>query len=99
MKKRHILIKVRRVVGMTLIVFGAACFIVFYQFVRELGVMQSRLFDENRIIFMNRESQDLAIFELSLNNDQRRNNLILSPRQSVSLYHYFEEKPLRLTAK
>ena len=99
MKIKHILSKIKPIVGMTMIVLGIACFIAFYQFVRELGVMQNRLFDKNRVIFMNRESQNLTIIELSLNYDRRQNNLTLSPRQSVSLYHNFEEKPLRLTAK
>lgn len=102
MNIKRIFINIKRILWITMIVLGIACFIVFYQFVREFG--KNSLINAISVSVENSSSQDLKIIEVVLNDEQQHkkrqaSNFILGPRHNINLYKYFKDEPLRLTAK
>lgn len=93
---------IKRILWRTMIVLGVACFIVFYQFVREFG--SNSILDALHVHVANGTSQDLNVIEFSLNDERQHkgrqsSNFILRPQNTSYLYKYFKDEPLRLTAK
>ena len=102
MKVKRIFVNIKRILWITMIVLGIACFIAFYQFVREFG--KSSIFNAINVSVENSSSQDLRIIEVVLNDEKQHKkrqvgNFTLGPRRNIFLYKYFKDEPLRITAR